>query len=121
MSLLLYKVFHILGLLLVFTALGGMTLHVLSGGSKENLGNARKFAGMSHGIGLILLLVSGFGMLARLGAGMEGWVIAKVVIWLFFGASTAVIWRKPDFSKALWFFFPLLGAVAGYLALYKPF
>ena len=44
-----------------------------------------------------------------------------MLLWLAFGASTAVIWRKPEFAKALWFLFPVLGALAAYLALYKPF
>ena len=63
MSLLTYKVLHILGLMLVFSSLGGLLFHSLGGGGTKHRGH--KLAGASHGIGLVLVLVSGFGMLAN--------------------------------------------------------
>jgi len=55
-------------------------------------GPLRKQALIFHGIGLFLLLLGGYGMLAILkkmtGAAFSytaGWIILKVVIWLFFG------------------------------------
>ncbi len=43
---------------------------------------------MLHGIGLLILLVSGFGQLAKLNmsAHMPTWVIVKIVLWLVLGA-----------------------------------
>ncbi len=40
-----------------------------------------------HGLGLLVLLVSGFGQLAKLGmsAHMPTWVIVKLVLWLVLG------------------------------------
>ena len=119
MSLLFYKILHILGLLLVFSALGALVLEAWNGRAEKKEG--RKLTGIAHGAGLILLLVSGFGMLARLGVGIQGWVIAKLLIWLVIGGIIAVIRRKPAWAAILWFALPLLGTFAGYLALYKPF
>lgn len=119
MSLLTYKVLHILGLMLVFSSLGGLLFHSLGGGGTKHRGH--KLAGASHGIGLVLVLVSGFGMLAKLKAGFPLWVIAKLVIWLIFGGVIALIRRMPGQATALWLALPLLGAAAGYLALFKPF
>lgn len=119
MSLLTYKVLHILGMMLVFSSLGGLIFHSLAGGGAKHRGH--KLAGASHGIGLVLILVSGFGMLAKLQAGFPLWVIAKVVIWLLFGGVIALIRRMPGQATTLWLALPLLGAAAAYLALFKPF
>ena len=114
-----YKVLHILGLLLVFTAVGGMTLHTLNGGDRDS-NRARKLVGISHGVGLVILLVSGFGMIAKLQLGFPAWIWVKVAIWLFFGAVTVVIRRLAGTAAALWFILPLIGTVAAYLAIFKP-
>ena len=66
MSYELYKVLHVLGLSLVVLSLGGILHHVINGGSKVS-DTFRKGTMITHGIGLLLLLVAGFGMLAPLG------------------------------------------------------
>ena len=114
-----YKVLHILGLVLIFSSVGGLTLHALNGGSRED-NQGRKLVGISHGIGLLLMLISGFGMIAKLGVGFPLWVWLKLGIWLVLGAVTALIRRFAGQAAALWFLLPLLAAVAAYLALYKP-
>ena len=119
MSLLFYKILHILGLLLAFSALGALIFEAHVGRAEKKEG--RRLTGIAHGVGLILLLVSGFGMLAKLGVGFPGWAVAKLVIWLVIGGIIALIRRKPQWSGILWFALPVLGTFAGYLALYKPF
>ena len=119
MSALTYNVLHILGILLAFTALGGAILRGLAGTGDDAPG--RKLIGITHGVALLLILVSGFGMLAKLKLGFQLWVWAKLVIWLLIGASIAVVRRMPDQAKVLWFAFPALGAAAAYLAIFKPF
>ncbi|MBM9500629.1 hypothetical protein JWG44_10260 [Leptospira sp. 201903071] len=116
-----YKMIHIFGILLLFTALGGVTMHVLNGGNKEF--SNRKFVGITHGIGLFLILLGGFGMLARLGIlwPWPGWVIAKFAIWLAFGGLLTTVYKKPSLAKVFWFGFPLLGLLVSYVVLYKPF
>lgn len=115
-----YKLFHILGILLAFGALSGFALHAANGGTKDS-NRMRAAAGMAHGIGLLIVLVAGFGLLARLDLGFSGWVWAKLLIWLLFGAGIALPYRKPEWAKALFFVWPVLGAVGAYLAINKPF
>ncbi len=119
MSPLAYKVLHVFGVLLAFTALGGLTLRALSG-SREK-GPADKLAGITHGVALLIILVSGFGLIAKLGYGFPLWVWLKLAIWLVIGAALALVRRMPQHAGIFWIALPLLGGVAAYLALYKPF
>jgi hypothetical protein len=116
-----YKVLHIFSVILTFTVLGGLALHATNGGGRE--GNAAgKLPGILHGLGLLLVLISGFGLLARLDlGGIPPWVWCKLVIWLAIGASAAVVRRSPTLSRVLFFLLPLLGGIAVWLAIYKPF
>jgi len=121
-SLTVYKVLHVFSIVLTFTVLGALALHSANGGSRES-NSVRKLTGMLHGIGLVLILVSGMGALARLGTsgGFPGWVWAKLVIWLVVGASAMVFRRSPALSKQLLWLLPVLAGVAAWLAFYKPF
>lgn len=122
MSLAFYKVLHLFSAFLLFAALGGLTLAARARRTDADAG--RKIAAASHGIALVLLLVTGFGALARLAisspGAWPGWVWAKVVIWLALGAALMVR-RFPGAAGLLWWLWPLLGGVAAWLALYKPF
>ncbi len=72
---------------------------------------------------MVLALVGGFGMLARMQIywPWPGWVIGKIIIWLVFGILVALIGRTPALAKPLWWSTIALGAIAAYLALNKPF
>lgn len=116
MSLQFYKLLHIIGILLTFTALGGVFVYVGNGGNKE--GNSfRKIIAISHGVGLLLLLVSGFGMLAKLGLSFPIWIVPKLLIWLALGAALALGYRKPEKSVLLWAGSVVLGSIAALIAL----
>lgn len=117
-----YKLVHLFGIFLTVIALGGMYLHAMNGGTKES-NASRKLMSIVHGVGLFLVLLGGFGMLARLGLveHMPGWVIAKLVIWAVLGAALAIPARAPQLARPLYFAIPILGVLAGYFALYKPF
>ena len=76
-----------------------------------------------HGTALFLVLLGGFGMLARIGvehgALFPGWVWGKLGIWVVIGGLIAVARRSPRWSaRALWAV-PLLAAAAGILAFTK--
>lgn len=117
-----YKVLHIFGVVLLYTALGGVTLHAMNGGTRDS-NTSRAVASASHGVALLLILVAGFGMLAKLGltAAIPGYVWAKLAVWLLLGAAIAIVPRQPSLAKALWWVFPLLGGAAAWLAIAKPF
>lgn len=117
-----YKVVHLLGMFLLFTILGGIALHVLNGGTREsNVG--RKLAGALHGVALFVILLGGFGMLARLGlvkGAFPGWIWAKLTIWVLLGAFGTLPYRRPGLAKIWLVGLPVLGALAAWFAIYKP-
>jgi len=114
-----YKILHILGVSLVVMALGGAVVHVVNGGSKSS--NAfRKGIAITHGVGLLFLLVAGFGMLAKLGIhSVPPWVIGKLVIWLILGAFPVLIYKSKAVACKSWLIIPALVVVASVLALYR--
>lgn len=120
-SLTVYKVVHLLGIMLTITALGGMAVHAANGGTRrESL--TRSLTTAVHGTGLLLVLVAGFGMLARLGASAaSGWVMVKLAIWLLLGGAALVPYRRPQLARAVFIAVPLLAVLAGIMALTKPF
>lgn len=117
-----YKVLHVFSVVLTFTVLGGLALHSVNGGNRAS-NQARKLTGILHGVGLLMILVGGFGLLARLGVsgGFPLWVWLKLAIWLLVGASAALIRRSPAWSRILLWLLPVLAGVASWLAVYKPF
>lgn len=117
-----YKVMHVLGVFLVLGGLTGYLGFYANGGSTEQL-KFRFQLSLTHGLGMLLSLVGGFGLLARLGmtGGLPTWAIAKLVIWLIFGALVVPAKRKPEMAKVLWYVLPLLAVMAAYLAVNKPF
>lgn len=121
MSLSVYKILHIFGILLTFGALGAITARALAGRDSDS---DRKLAGISHGLGLVIVLVSGFGALAKLGldgdAGFPLWFWLKLALWLVLGASIVFIRRLPQLARLFWVLLPVLGALGAYLAFYKP-
>ena len=119
----LYKLVHFLGVFLILTVLAAACMHVLRGGTRADNPN-RRAMGITHGIASFLILLGGFGMLARLGVmhgGLPGWIYAKLVIWLAASGSIALVYRGPGPARTLLMALPLLAVLAAYFALYKPF
>lgn len=117
-----YKIMHLVGILMLFLGYGGVILYSINGGTKAT--NAwRKPVAITHGIGLVLALVGGFGLLAKIGISWPwpGWVIVKMVIWLLLAALVGVATRSAATGKGLWWLLLLLGALAAYMAGVKPF
>jgi len=117
-----YKIVHLTGVLMVFLSLGGVAAASILGAAKDP--RVRKWVAITHGSGMVISLVGGFGLLARLGivhGGLPGWVMAKLAIWVIFGAMIALLARKPALVKSMWFVMIFLGVVAAYLAGSKPF
>ena len=119
MSLTTYNLIHVLGLAAVLVSLGGLTTLVAGGNDPRETGQRGLLMAL-HGVGMILLIVAGFGMLARLGiSGMPSWVWMKLVIWIILGVIPFWIRRSPGVAKPLIWLLPLLPFAAAYLALYR--
>lgn len=119
-----YKLIHLLAIFALFTVAGGSAVHAANRGTRQN-NLVRRAVAAVHGVALLLVLVGGFGMLARLGVKHDwlfpGWVWGKLVIWALFGLAIAIPYRRPEMAKSLLFLLPLVGGVAAFLALFKPF
>ena len=103
---------------MIFLAYGGLIFRSLLGEEGVRL---RKFAGLTAGIGLLLALLGGFGLIAKLGYGFPVWIWIKMGIWLALGGLIAVVNRKPEIGKILWWVVVILGIVAVAVANLKPF
>ena len=61
-----YNVVRVVGIILLMSALGGVAMHALVGGTQEQ-NTARRLVVPLHALGAFLILLGGFGMLARIG------------------------------------------------------
>lgn len=124
MSYAFYTFLHVTAVLFLFSALAATCMHVINGGSKAD-NPFRKVISIVHGIAMLLILVGGFGLMARLGighTGFPGWIWAKLIIWLLLGAAIAIPYRvSSQINKILFFVLPLVGSIAIWLAVSKPF
>ena len=118
MSLLFYKVLHIIGILMLFLSIGGAIIRAAIDQKNEKL---EKFVLINHGSSLLIILVAGFGMLGKLGMVFSTWVVVKIIIWLLMGALILPIKKMPEKRAVWWFTALLLGAISAYMAIYKPF
>lgn len=107
-----YKVLHLLGIFGLFAAFGA----AITDSAKS------KWVSMLHGVSLLVILIAGFGMLARLGimSSMPAWVIGKMVIWLALGGALVLAKRKLLPTAVTLVILLGLGSAAAYLALWKP-
>ena len=120
MSYLTLKIIHLAGLALTFMGLAGV---LASSAAEASIPAIRRLFMISHGVGLVILLVTGFTLALQLGIGknLPGWIWGKVVIWLLAGGSVAAARRLCRFQVPMMVWFLALVAVAAWLALYKPF
>jgi hypothetical protein len=115
-----YKVLHLLGVMVVFLSLGGAAVAGLAGVGREP--RVRKLLAATHGVAILVVLIAGFGLLAKLGLSwpIPGWAWAKLVIWALLGGALGLATRRPAMARLAWWLVPLLGLVAAWLAVFKP-
>ncbi len=114
-----YNLVHIIGLIFLMVALGGIA------STQDRLSVWRRRAiSVFHVVGIFLILLGGFGLLARLGvmhgAGFPGWIWVKIGIWVILGVSAFLPYRYPRTAMPLLMLLPVLGGLAAYMAIYKP-
>lgn len=119
----LFKVAHLVGVIVLFSVLGGAMVHAINGGTASS-NAARRLMTVLHGTGLIVVLIAGFGLLARLdlmNGGLPLWVVGKLIIWLVAGLLLTVPRRNPALARPILLAgLPFLAAAAAWLAVYKP-
>lgn len=125
-----YNILHVLGLILIIQSVAAAVYFRLYGAGSTTAADgslavnpARKMLSIMHGVGILLLLVSGFGMLARLGmtGGLPNWIYGKLAIWLVLGASIALVNRGKGSPMLWWILIVVLGGGAAWMGIFKPF
>jgi hypothetical protein len=118
LSLSFYKVLHLFGIMLMFSALGAVIAATVGG---EEAPRLKKLSGMAQGIALVIILVGGFGLLARQGftGSWPLWVWLKLTIWVILGGATILVRKAGARAGWLLVLLPVLGAVSAWLALYR--
>lgn len=121
----LYEIVHILGIALTMLAFGGVVMHARAGGTWKGAHGERALR-VAHHLGLFLILLGGFGMLARIGvakggiASFPGWLWAKLALLVLLGGTVRLPYRRPALAWAAFTATALVAAMAAWLALYKP-
>jgi uncharacterized membrane protein SirB2 len=126
-----YKVLHFIGIFLILISLGGIAFQMVSGSGRDFVG--RKFASALHGTGLLIAVVAGFGLMAKIGimASWPSWVFGKIAVWFFLALMPLALYRTKKQSqeqsavqskaaKVLLFLMLALASAAAYLATNKP-
>lgn len=116
-----YKVLHIVGVLLTFAVLGGLALTVANGATRST-SSVRRLIAAVHGTGTFIILLGGFGALARLGmnGGLPLWIWIKLVCWVVIAGLVVVPYRRPELARPVFWLLPVVGAIAAWAAVYKP-
>ena len=108
-----YSILHVFSLL-VLTA---HTFMAFANPVREN----RRQTLIITGIASLLMLVSGFGMVARMYQGhIFGWMVVKMVCWLIFSSLTGFVYRRPERRGKLAVFGLTLLLVALAMVYLKP-
>ena len=109
-----YKVLHIVGMVM---AVSGLMVRFTVGVEKW-----KKPSAIVHGIGLAILFVAGFGLMARIGI-QTPWplfIYLKLGLFLVLGGLLAIGKRKPEWSGYGWAATIVVVGLAAYLAITKP-
>jgi hypothetical protein len=106
MSLQFYHYLHLIGLIIMFIGFGSLL-------SADGYKTGMKW----HGIGLLISLISGFGMLAKLGimGAMPPWVWVKISLWLVLGFLPVLVKKRVLAAPIVVLLAVLIGAVLAYI------
>jgi hypothetical protein len=113
-----YNVVHVIGVIILFSALGALAA---TAGSRD--ARLRRWASVAHGVASAIIFIAGFGLLARLGhfGAIPLWGYLKMVAWAILALAVVPLRRRPEWAGALWLVLPVVGGVAVWLAVLQPF
>jgi hypothetical protein len=105
-----YKLIHLVGIAAVALGTGGMMAN----------GNNQKLFAIWQGVGLLVMLVSGFGLLAKLHLGFPPFAIVKTILWILVAVMPVILRKlKAPLSVAILVSLTLVGVLA-WLGVTKP-
>ncbi|MBT4758515.1 MAG: hypothetical protein HOO08_09020 [Opitutae bacterium] len=111
-----YQILHLAGIIMLFMGYGALLARSLAHSDNAAV---RKLGSITSGIGLLLILIAGFGMISKLGHSFTApWLVVKMLIWLALGGVIVLINRKPSLAKPLWWSILGLGILAAAMVYY---
>src|SRR5579885_2819359 len=114
-----YKVAHLFGVFMLVSGVVSLAVFYSTGTGREH--PARRLAAATHGFGLLIALVAGFGMIARGGYSLgQPWLIGKLIIWVLLGGIIAFAKRMPKKAGLVTLVTLVLAGLAAFFAVYKP-
>jgi hypothetical protein len=109
-----YRLLHVVGVLVLFLGLGGLLA--------SEPGKTPKLSAALHGLGLLVMIVAGIGLMHRSSPaiGWENWVFAKIGLWLLLGALPTLV-KKGVLPRLFALLLVLaIGAGGAWLGLVQP-
>ena len=109
--------YHILHLFALFV----LTAHTFMAFANPDPANKKKTM-IITGIAGLLVLISGFGLQAKvLGGAFPGWMVVKLICWLGLMAVSGIVYRRPHLRDKLAFAALTLILVAVVMVYARPF
>lgn len=113
-----YHILHFIGIILLFQGYGALLGRSMV---RSDDPRVRKLGSITSGVGLLLMLVAGFGLISKLGYSFTTpWILVKLVIWLALGGLIVLINRKPALAGMLWWALIALGGLAAVMVYARP-
>ncbi len=114
------KWIHLSMIFLILLNLGGASLHLMSGGTKDY--PARKVLAMLSGIALLLIAVTGVLLAKHLypSEAFHGWFYGKILVWLYLGGIIGLVHRRPKSAGLLLTSILIVASLGAFLAIFKP-
>jgi hypothetical protein len=110
-----YKLLHLIGIVVLLLGLG-VALSTAKGS-----GAGRRIGLLLHGVGLLLVLVAGFGLQAKGNVGFPAWLWAKIGAWVVLAFLPMVVRRSIVGAGTALVLAAAAAGAAVYLVLYRPF
>ncbi|MBP9709134.1 MAG: SirB2 family protein [Oligoflexales bacterium] len=119
MSLEFYKILHLIAVFAVLSALSIRIGRALSGFTEKDV--ISKTTGITHGVALVVVFVSGFGLIARLGyQTFPSWIYIKLVLFALVSLFPIFIKKNVKLHVGLLFLIVILFGFAAYVGVAKP-
>jgi uncharacterized membrane protein len=105
--------------MMLFLGYGALLARSMSGSDDAGV---KKLGSITSGIGLLLMFIAGFALISKIGYSFTTpWILIKLVIWIALGGLIALINRKPECAKGLWWALIGLGFLGSLMVYVRPF